>query len=160
MKAIQAIRGMKDIPPAETPVWRRLEDTAREVLAGYGYQELRPPMVEKTELFRRSVGEATDIVEKEMYTFTDRSDEQITLRPEGTASVVRAYIEHKMYNPPSVVKLYYMGPMFRYERPQKGRQRQFHQIGVEVLGAAEPRLGPAQIATMEWALFSHGRNLP
>ena len=94
MKAIQAIRGMKDIPPAETPVWRHLEDVAREVLAAYGYQELRPPMVEKTELFRRSVGEGTDIVEKEMYTFADRNGESLTLRPECTASCVRAAIEH------------------------------------------------------------------
>ncbi len=137
MKAIQAIRGMKDIPPAETPVWRRLEDTAREVLAGYGYQELRPPVVEKTELFRRSVGEGTDIVEKEMYTFDDRNGESLTLRPECTASCVRAAIEHGWLRGRGQ-RLWHMGPMFRYERPQKGRYRQFHQLDVEALGFPGP----------------------
>ncbi len=133
MKAIQAIRGMKDIPPAETPVWRRLEDTAREVLAGYGYQEMRPPVVEKTELFRRSVGEGTDIVEKEMYTFDDRNGESLSLRPECTASCVRAAIEHGWLRGRGQ-RLWHIGPMFRYEKPQKGRYRQFHQLDVEALG--------------------------
>lgn len=137
MKAIQAIRGMKDIPPAETPVWRRLEDTAREVLAGYGYQELRPPVMEKTELFRRSVGEGTDIVEKEMYTFNDRNGESLTLRPECTASCVRAAIEHGWLRGRGQ-RLWHIGPMFRYERPQKGRYRQFHQLDVEALGFPGP----------------------
>ena len=137
MKAIQAIRGMKDIPPAETPVWRRLEDTARDVLAGYGYHELRPPIVEKTELFRRSVGEATDIVEKEMYTFADRNGENLTLRPECTASCVRAAIEHGWLRGRGQ-RLWHMGPMFRYEKPQKGRYRQFHQLDVEALGFPGP----------------------
>ena len=137
MKAIQAIRGMKDIPPAETPVWRRLEDTARDVLAGYGYHELRPPVVEKTELFRRSVGEATDIVEKEMYTFADRNGESLTLRPECTASCVRAAIEHGWLRGRGQ-RLWHIGPMFRYERPQKGRYRQFHQLDVEALGFPGP----------------------
>ena len=137
MKAIQAIRGMKDIPPAETPVWRRLEDAAREVLAGYGYQELRPPVVEKTELFRRSVGEGTDIVEKEMYTFDDRNGESLTLRPECTASCVRAAIEHGWLRGRGQ-RLWHIGPMFRYERPQKGRYRQFHQLDVEALGFPGP----------------------
>jgi histidyl-tRNA synthetase len=137
MKAIQAIRGMKDIPPAETPVWRRLEDAAREVLAGYGYQELRPPVVEKTELFRRSVGEGTDIVEKEMYTFDDRNDESLTLRPECTAGCVRAAIEHGWLRGRGQ-RLWHIGPMFRYERPQKGRYRQFHQLDVEALGFPGP----------------------
>ena len=137
MKAIQAIRGMKDIPPAETPVWRRLEDTARDVLAGYGYHELRPPVVEKTELFRRSVGEATDIVEKEMYTFTDRNGENLSLRPECTASCVRAAIEHGWLRGRGQ-RLWHIGPMFRYEKPQKGRYRQFHQLDVEALGFPGP----------------------
>jgi len=137
MKAIQAIRGMKDIPPAETPVWRRLEDAAREVLAGYGYHELRPPMVEKTELFRRSVGEATDIVEKEMYTFADRNGESLTLRPECTASCVRAAIEHGWLRGRGQ-RLWHIGPMFRYEKPQRGRYRQFHQLDVEALGFPGP----------------------
>ncbi len=137
MKAIQAIRGMKDIPPAETPVWRRLEDSAREVLAGYGYHELRPPVVEKTELFRRSVGESTDIVEKEMYTFLDRNGESLTLRPECTASCVRAAIEHGWLRGRGQ-RLWHIGPMFRYERPQKGRYRQFHQLDVEALGFPGP----------------------
>jgi histidyl-tRNA synthetase len=137
MKAIQAIRGMKDIPPAETPVWRRLEDSAREVLAGYGYHELRPPVVEKTELFRRSVGEATDIVEKEMYTFADRNGESLTLRPECTASCVRAAIEHGWLRGRGQ-RLWHIGPMFRYEKPQRGRYRQFHQLDVEALGFPGP----------------------
>jgi histidyl-tRNA synthetase len=137
MKAIQAIRGMKDIPPAETPVWRELEDAAREVLTGYGYRELRPPMVEKTELFRRSVGESTDIVEKEMYTFSDRNGESLTLRPECTASCVRAAIEHGWLRGRGQ-RLWHIGPMFRYERPQKGRYRQFHQLDVEALGFPGP----------------------
>ncbi len=137
MKAIQAIRGMKDIPPAETPVWRRLEDSAREVLAGYGYHEVRPPVVEKTELFRRSVGESTDIVEKEMYTFDDRNGESLTLRPECTASCVRAAIEQGWLRGRGQ-RLWHIGPMFRYERPQKGRYRQFHQLDVEALGFPGP----------------------
>jgi histidyl-tRNA synthetase len=137
MKAIQAIRGMKDIPPAETPLWRRLEDAAREVLDGYGYHELRPPVVEKTELFRRSVGEATDIVEKEMYTFSDRNGESLALRPECTASCVRAAIEHGWLRGRGQ-RLWHIGPMFRYEKPQKGRYRQFHQLDVEALGFPGP----------------------
>jgi histidyl-tRNA synthetase len=137
MKAIQAIRGMKDIPPAETPVWRELEDVARGVLSGYGYRELRPPIVEKTELFRRSVGESTDIVEKEMYTFEDRNGESLTLRPECTASCVRAAIEHGWLRGRGQ-RLWHIGPMFRYERPQKGRYRQFHQLDVEALGFPGP----------------------
>jgi len=137
MKAIQAIRGMKDIPPAETPVWRRLEDAAREVLAGYGYLELRPPIVEKTELFRRSVGDSTDIVEKEMYTFADRNGESLTLRPECTASCVRAAVEHGWLRGRGQ-RLWHIGPMFRYEKPQKGRYRQFHQLDVEALGFPGP----------------------
>ncbi len=135
---IQSIRGVKDILPGDIEKWQWVEEIARNVFSKYGFKEIRLPIFEKTALFSKSIGETTDIVEKEMYTFTDRSDEQITLRPEGTASVVRAYIEHKMYNPPSVVKLYYMGPMFRYERPQAGRFRQFYQIGIEAMGTDNP----------------------
>jgi len=135
---IQSIRGVKDILPGDIEKWQWVEEIARNVFSKYGFKEIRLPIFENTKLFSKSIGETTDIVEKEMYTFEDRSGEQITLRPEGTASVVRAYIEHKMYNPPSVVKLYYMGPMFRYERPQAGRFRQFYQIGVEAMGTANP----------------------
>jgi histidyl-tRNA synthetase len=135
---IQSIRGVKDILPGDIEKWQWVEEIARNVFTKYGFKEIRLPIFENTKLFSKSIGETTDIVEKEMYTFEDRSGEQITLRPEGTASVVRAYIEHKMYNPPSVVKLYYMGPMFRYERPQAGRFRQFYQIGVEAMGTANP----------------------
>jgi histidyl-tRNA synthetase len=135
---IQSIRGVKDILPGDTEKWQWVEEIARSVFSKYGFREIRLPIFENTKLFSKSIGETTDIVEKEMYTFEDRSGEQITLRPEGTASVVRAYIEHKMYNPPSVVKLYYMGPMFRYERPQAGRFRQFYQIGIEAMGTDNP----------------------
>ena len=137
MKAIQAIRGMKDIPPAEAPFWRHLEDTARDVLVGYGYQEVRPPIVEQTELFRRSVGEATDIVEKEMYSFQDRNGDSLSLRPECTASCVRAAIEHGWLRGRGQ-RLWHIGPMFRHEKPQKGRYRQFHQLDVEALGFPGP----------------------
>lgn len=130
---IQAIRGMNDILPAQISYWQKVEDALRRIFAGYGYQEIRMPLLERTELFQRSIGEATDIVEKEMYTFSDRNNESLTLRPEGTASCVRAAIEHGiLYNQQQ--KLWYAGPMFRYERPQKGRYRQFHQVGVEAFG--------------------------
>ena len=135
---IQSIRGVKDILPGDIEKWQWVEEIARSVFSRYGFKEIRLPIFENTKLFSKSIGETTDIVEKEMYTFEDRSGEQITLRPEGTASVVRAYIEHKMYNPPAVVKLYYMGPMFRYERPQAGRFRQFYQIGIEAMGTDNP----------------------
>jgi len=135
---IQSIRGVKDILPGDIEKWQWVEEIARNVFSKYGFKEIRLPIFENTKLFSKSIGETTDIVEKEMYTFTDRSGEQITLRPEGTASVVRAYIEHKMYNPPTVTKLYYMGPMFRYERPQAGRFRQFYQIGIEAMGTDNP----------------------
>ncbi len=133
----QAIRGMNDILPDESALWQYLETTIREVLAGYSYQEIRLPLVERTELFARSIGEITDIVEKEMYTFDDRNGESLTLRPEGTAGCVRACIEHGLlYN--QTQRLWYAGPMFRYEKPQKGRYRQFHQIGVEAYGITDP----------------------
>tara|TARA_R110002110_G_scaffold406421_1_gene626510 strand:- start:353526 stop:354815 length:1290 start_codon:yes stop_codon:yes gene_type:complete len=133
---VKAIRGMNDILPTETQYWQFLEHTAARVLAAYGYGEIRLPVVEHTQLFKRSIGEVTDIVEKEMYTFDDRNGESLTLRPEGTAGCVRAAIQHSLLNVPQ--RLWYAGAMFRYERPQKGRQRQFHQIGVEAFGIASP----------------------
>jgi histidyl-tRNA synthetase len=133
---LTAIRGMNDILPEETPCWQFLERTVAAVLASYGYGEIRLPLVEKTALFKRSIGEVTDIVEKEMYTFDDRNGDSMTLRPEGTAGCVRAAIQQGLLNTPR--RLWYTGPMFRYERPQKGRQRQFHQTGVEAFGIATP----------------------
>ena len=138
---------MNDILPGEVEIWQELEQTARDVFSRYGYAEIRVPVVEKTELFCRSIGESTDIVEKEMYTFEDRSGNSLTLRPEGTASVMRSFIQHKLYNLDPVSKLYYLGPMFRYERPQKGRYRQFHQIGAEVIGV-EDALVDVQVLAM------------
>jgi histidyl-tRNA synthetase len=136
-KQIQAIRGMKDILPQQTPLWQYLEERVRNVLARYGYEEIRMPIVEMTELFKRSIGEVTDIVEKEMYTFDDRNGDSLTLRPEGTAGCVRAGLENGLlFN--QTQRLWYQGPMFRHERPQKGRYRQFHQIGVETYGMQGP----------------------
>ena len=135
-KNIQAIRGMHDTLPDQIARWQTLEDRARDVLDAYGYREIRTPLVEVTELFKRSIGEVTDIVEKEMYSFEDRNGDNLSLRPEGTASCVRAAIEHGLLAQPQ--RLWYRGPMFRRERPQKGRYRQFHQIGVEVFGLDGP----------------------
>jgi len=136
-KKIQAIRGMNDLLPTQSPVWQYLEGTVKDLLAGYGYDEIRMPILEQTALFKRSIGEVTDIVEKEMYTFEDRNGDSLTLRPEGTASCVRACEEHGLlYN--QTQRLWYTGPMFRHERPQKGRYRQFYQIGVETFGIATP----------------------
>jgi len=137
---IQAIRGVKDIMPDEIEKWRWVENKANQVFTRYGFKEIRLPIFEKTKLFSRGIGETTDIVEKEMYTFEDRGGEKVTLRPEGTASVVRAFIEHKMYTTQTVQKFYYLGPMFRYERPQAGRFRQFYQIGVEAMGSHNPSI--------------------
>jgi histidyl-tRNA synthetase len=139
MEIITAIRGFKDILPTETGKWQYIEKIAREILANFGFREIRIPILEKTELFKRSIGESTDIVEKEMYTFLDRGDEYLTLRPEATASIVRAYLEHAMYAQDPVARLFTIGPMFRRERPQKGRYRQFHQINAELLGLDDPR---------------------
>ena len=136
-KTIQAVRGMNDILPGETFSWQYLEDTLRDVVHAYGYQEIRLPLLEKTELFKRSIGEVTDIVEKEMYTFDDRNGDSLTLRPEGTASCVRACMQHGLLHN-QVQRLWYAGPMFRHERPQQGRYRQFHQIGVKAFGMAGP----------------------
>jgi histidyl-tRNA synthetase len=134
---IQAVRGMNDILPTETCLWQHVERVMRRVMQSYGFQEIRFPIVEKTELFKRSIGEITDIVEKEMYTFMDRNEESLTLRPEGTASCVRAGIEHGLlYN--QIQRLWYAGPFFRYEKPQKGRYRQFHQCSAEIFGLAGP----------------------
>ncbi|RFA30549.1 histidine--tRNA ligase [Alkalilimnicola ehrlichii] len=143
-KAIQSIRGFADVLPQQTPIWRHLEETVRAVLAGYGYQEIRLPILERTELFARSIGEVTDIVEKEMYTFEDRNGESVTLRPEGTAGCVRAGIQHGLLHNQQP-RIWYMGPMFRYERPQKGRLRQFHQIGAEAYGQAGPDIDAEMI---------------
>jgi histidyl-tRNA synthetase len=144
-ETIQSIRGMSDVLPEQAPLWQWFEAAVRDWLQRYGYREIRMPLVEKTELFVRSIGEVTDIVEKEMYTFTDLNGESITLRPEGTASCVRAALEHHLlYNGPQ--RVYYTGPMFRHEKPQKGRYRQFHQIGVEALGFPGPDVDAEHIA--------------
>jgi histidyl-tRNA synthetase len=136
--SIQLIRGFKDILPGETELWQHIEHTAVTLFEDFGYREIRIPIMEKTELFARSIGEDTDIVEKEMYTFADRKKDLLTLRPEATASICRAYIQHKMYARDPVRKFYTIGPMFRRERPQKGRYRQFYQIDAEIFGVASP----------------------
>jgi histidyl-tRNA synthetase len=146
---IKAVNGFKDILPDEAALWRKLEQTARDVFRRFGLREIRLPILEKTELFARSIGEATDIVEKEMYTFADKG---LTLRPEATASLLRAYIEHGLHVQQPVQRLFTIGPMFRHERPQKGRQRQFHQISVEVIGAAEARLDAELMAMAQMLL--------
>ena len=145
---MQSLRGMTDILPGETPVWQYLEATLAELLAGYGYQEIRFPLLENTELFRRSIGEVTDIVEKEMYSFIDRNGESVTLRPEGTAGCVRACAQHGLLRN-QVQRLWYRGPMFRHERPQKGRLRQFHQVGAEVFGLPGPDIDAEMLAMTE-----------
>lgn len=149
-KNIQAIRGMNDYLPAETALWQRIEDRLKKVLRSYGYSEIRTPIVEQTPLFKRAIGEVTDVVEKEMYTFDDRNGHSLSLRPEGTASCVRAGIEHGiLYNQEQ--RLWYIGPMFRHERPQKGRYRQFHQIGCEVFGLQGPDIDAELILlTARW----------
>jgi histidyl-tRNA synthetase len=148
---IQAVRGMNDILPSETPLWLHAETTFRRILQGHGYKQLRFPILEKTELFKRSIGEITDIVEKEMYTFLDRNEDSLTLRPEGTASCVRAGIEQGLlYN--QVQRLWYRGPFFRYERPQKGRYRQFHQCSAEVFGLTGPDID-AELIVMSAAIL-------
>ena len=145
--SITAIKGMNDILPGTVETWQFLEQKAREVFGTYGFAEIRTPVVEKTELFCRSIGETTDIVEKEMYTFNDKSGNSLTLRPEGTAPVMRSFIQNRLHTLDPVSKLYYMGPMFRYERPQKGRYRQFHQIGAEVIGVEDAKID-AQVLAM------------
>jgi histidyl-tRNA synthetase len=142
---INSIRGMHDITPGEIDAWHAFERVTRELLASYGYSEIRVPVVEKTELFARAIGDATDVVEKEMYTFEDRNGDLLSLRPEGTAGVVRAVLQNGMLYA-SPIRLWYMGPMFRRERPQKGRTRQFHQVGVEVFGAPGPDIDAELLA--------------
>src|SRR5580765_1904205 len=135
---IKAVKGTRDILPPASAVWNHVETVAREVFRSYNYHEIRTPIFEETALFARGVGEETDIVSKEMYTFEDRDGSSLTLRPECTASVIRAYIEHRLDQNPGLKKLYYIGPMFRRERPQKGRYRQFFQIGAEAIGSDTP----------------------
>lgn len=149
---VQLLRGFKDILPGEVELWQYIEDTTRKVFESFGFKEIRTPIIEKTELFKRGIGENTDIVEKEMYTMADRNNEMITLRPEATAGVIRAYVQHKLYAADPVKKLYTIGPMFRRERPQKGRYRQFYQINAEVLGVDSP-LVDAQLIFMLRRLF-------
>ncbi|AQQ68464.1 histidine--tRNA ligase [Microbulbifer agarilyticus] len=150
MKQLRAIRGMNDLLPTQSPVWQYVESTLSELFARYGYSEIRTPLLEATQLFARAVGEATDIVEKEMYTFDDKSGDSVTLRPEGTAGTVRAAIQNNLLIQPQ--RLWYFGPMFRYERPQKGRLRQFHQFGVEVFGIEGPDID-AEILMMTARLW-------
>ncbi len=146
MKKIQSIRGMNDLLPEDSPRWQYLESQVAQLLSQYSYREIRFPVLEPTELFKRSIGEVTDIVEKEMYTFDDRNGDSVTLRPEGTAGCVRACEQNSLIHN-QIQRLWYQGPMFRYERPQKGRLRQFHQIGVEVFGLDGPDID-AELITM------------
>jgi histidyl-tRNA synthetase len=152
-RKFQAIKGVRDLLPAETPLWNHVEQTAHAVFGTFGFSEIRLPIFEPTELFARSIGLDTDVVSKEMYTFEDRDESMISLRPEATASVCRAYIEHNMQQLPQPVKLYYMGPMFRRERPQKGRYRQFYQIGAEVLGGNDSPGIDAEVIDMVMTFF-------
>lgn len=144
--SIQKPKGTQDLLPGVVEKWQYIEDKARDVCRRFHYKEIRTPIFENTELFQRGVGETTDIVEKEMYTFPDKAERSMTLRPEGTAGVVRAYVENKLYGEPDINKLYYIGPMFRYEQPQAGRYRQFHQFGVEAIGSVDPSLDAEVIA--------------
>lgn len=144
--SIQKPKGTQDLLPGEIEKWQYLENKARELCRRFNYREIRTPIFEHTELFQRGVGETTDIVEKEMYTFLDKGDRSVSLRPEGTAGVVRAYVENKLYGEPDVSKLYYIGPMFRYEQPQAGRYRQFHQFGIEAFGSVDPAMDAEVIA--------------
>jgi histidyl-tRNA synthetase len=152
-RKFQAIKGVRDLLPIETPLWNYVEETARAVFGTFGFGEIRLPIFEPTELFARSIGLDTDVVSKEMYTFADRDESMISLRPEATASVCRAYIEHGMQQLPAPVKLYYLGPMFRRERPQKGRYRQFYQIGAEVLSGNDAPGIDAEVIEMVMAFF-------
>lgn len=149
---MQALKGTHDILPEEMYKWDYMEGVIRDVCARYGYKEIRTPIIEATELFQRGIGDTTDVVTKEMYTFTDRGGRSVTLRPENTASAVRAYLEHKMYGDQQVHKMFYIGSMFRYDRPQAGRYREFHQFGLEVLGASSP-LADAEVIAMACEIF-------
>jgi histidyl-tRNA synthetase len=152
MAPIRAVRGVRDILPEESPRWQRVEEAARQVFEAWGYREIRLPLFERTELFARGIGGETDIVKKEMYTFDDKGGESLTLRPEATAGLLRAYIEHGLHVQPKPVRLYTLGSMFRYERPQAGRYRQFHQADVEALGDTHPALD-AEVMAMLMAFF-------
>ncbi|MFS8858135.1 histidine--tRNA ligase [Synechococcus sp. H55.7] len=152
MEMIQAVRGTRDILPPEVRLWQRVEASAREILGRANYQEIRTPILELTELFARSIGSATDVVGKEMFSFSTRGEQEVSLRPENTAGVVRAYIQHGLQMAGDVQRLWYCGPMFRYERPQAGRQRQFHQLGVELLGSRDPR-ADAEVIALAWDLL-------
>ncbi len=147
-------RGTNDFLPADTAKWQELEDLLRTMCREYGFGEIRTPLFEETELFQRGVGETTDIVQKEMYTFTDHGGRSLTLRPENTASACRAYLENKLYGQVQPIKMYYMGPMFRYEKPQSGRFRQFHQFGIEIFGSASPT-ADAEIISFAWDLYQN-----
>jgi len=150
---IPAIRGTHDILPGEVERWQRVEAVARDIFERYGYAEVRTPVIEREELFAKGTGETTDIVQKEMYAFTDKGGERITLRPEATPSLVRVFVEHSLEQAMAVPKIYLMGPMFRYERPQKGRYRQFHQLDVEVFGISDPAID-AEVLDLAWALVT------
>ncbi len=152
--AIKAPRGTADILPVDASLWRFVENTAAETARAFGYEEIRTPVFEHTELFQRGVGDTTDVVQKEMYTFNDKGDRSITLRPEGTASAARAYIEHAMHALPQPVKLYYCGACYRYEKPQAGRLREFHQFGIEAYGSEDPALD-AEIIAVASTIFKN-----
>ncbi len=156
---IAAVRGTRDILPGEVERWTFVESTARRVFEQYGYAEIRTPIIEREELFAKGTGETTDIVQKEMYSFTDKGGERITLRPEATPSMVRAFVEHALEQALAVPKIYAIGPMFRYERPQKGRYRQFHQLDVEVFGVADPAID-AEVIELAWSLIGALRVAP
>jgi histidyl-tRNA synthetase len=136
----KTLKGLQDILPPEISIWQHIETKAKDIFKNYGYREIRLPIMESTDVFTRSIGETSDIVEKEMYTFLDKGGRSVTLRPEGTAPFVRAYVEHHLYNGSAPQKFYYAGPMFRYERPQAFRYRQFYQIGAEAMGTDDPKL--------------------
>jgi len=152
----KTLKGLQDILPPDISIWHHIESTARHIFQSYGYQEIRLPIMESTDVFIRSIGETSDIVEKEMYTFEDKGGRSVTLRPEGTAAFVRAYVEHHLYNNPAPQKFYYMGPMFRYERPQAFRYRQFYQIGAEAMGIEDPKLDAEIISMLSRLLSSIG----
>ncbi|WP_319371182.1 histidine--tRNA ligase [uncultured Ilyobacter sp.] len=152
MKLLKAVRGTKDIFGEDALKYNHIVNTAKEIFEAYGYSMIKIPIFEETNLFKRGIGEGTDVVEKEMYTFTDRGERSITLRPEGTASVVRSYLEHKIYGKEEFTRYYYTGSMFRYERPQAGRQREFNQLGIEALGEGSPILD-AEVITMSYTLL-------
>ncbi len=152
----KTLKGLQDILPPDISIWHHIEKTAANIFKSYGYHEIRLPIMESTEVFKRSIGETSDIVEKEMYTFQDKGGRSVTLRPEGTASFVRAYVEHHLHNNPPPQKYYYTGPMFRYERPQAFRYRQFYQIGAEAMGIEDPKLDAEIISMLSRILDSIG----